>query len=138
MLKSVFVSLLFVTSYYSNAQDSTANLKLLRPNQLFLGRSGFIQNNQIFSMCELSDRLINNPEAYKEFTKHKSINKVSTVPLYFWFAGVVGGLATLNSKDNLSGKLFAASFIPLFINIHFSQKASKHYDKALSIYNSQY
>ena len=120
------------------AQEVSGTLKLLKPNQIFVGKQGFTQNNHIYQFCELGDRLINNPAAFKEFNYYKSLKKSSQIPIIFWFAGIVGGLATLNNNNNLSGKLFAASFVPIFISIHIDGKANKHLNKALSIYNNQF
>ncbi len=138
MLKAVLLIVIMNIAIGAIAQDASGTLKLLKPNQIFVGKQGFTQNSQIHPFCDLSDRLINNPAAFKEFNCYKSCKKYSQIPMIFWFAGIVGGLATLNNNNNLSGKLFAASFVPIFISIHLDGKANKHLNKALSIYNSQF
>ena len=77
------------------------------------------------------------PAAYREYNKYKTNQGLFTAGSLLWFAGSIAGFATLNNSNNVSGKLFAASFIPIFAFIHFENRSKKHLNKAISIYNSQ-
>ena len=130
--------MLICSSYCLFAQDSTAIIHgRLKPNRIYMG-VGAICNDSILTTCDIKDRLINNPAAYREYNKYISIKKTSGIFGVLFFAGLVGGIATINSNNNLSGKCFLASFVPLFVGIHISNRAQKHYRKAISIYNSQF
>ena len=137
MLKTILLSILACISIGLYAQDSTTN-NTLKSNQIFLGGNGFVSNNHVYSMCDLENRLITNPSAYKEYGKYRLENKLSKIPSLLWLAGAIGGLATLNSNNNLSGKLFLASFVPLFVGVHIDNRSGKHLRNAVAIYNGQY
>lgn len=138
VLKSILLLLMMNILSSVFAQEASVTLKVLKPNQIFVGKQGFTQNNKIYPFSDLDERLINNPSAYQEYNKYKSLKKSSQIPMIFWLAGIVGGFASLNNNNNLSGKLLAVSFVPIFISIHLDGKANKHLNKALSIYNSQF
>jgi len=137
MLKTLFLSILVCSAVGLYAQDSTGG-NSLKPNQLFLGGGSFVCNEHIFPMNELGNKLLHNPEAYKEFNKYKSGQNVFNTSMFIWFIGSIAGLATLNSNNNISGKIFTASFVPLFIGVNFSNHSAKHLGKAIKIYNSQF
>lgn len=136
MLKSLLLSILICSALGLYAQDSTGG-NTLKPNVIYVG-GGFVCNNHIFPMNELGNKLLHNPEAYKEFNKYKSGQKVFNATMFMWFIGSIAGLATLNSNNNLSGKIFTASFVPLFIGINFNNHSSKHLENAIKRYNSQF
>jgi len=138
MKKLSLLLLLICFSYCLHAQDSTAIIHgRLKPNRIYMG-VGAICNDSILTTCDLKDRLINNPAAYKEYNKYTSVKKTSGIFGALFFAGLVGGVATLNSKNNVSGKFFLASFVPLFLGVHINNHSQKHLKKAIDIYNSQY
>lgn len=138
MLKSILFSILVSSVLNLYAQDSTAIIHgRLKPNRIYMG-VGAICNDSILNMCDIKDRLINNPAAYKEYNKYTSIKNTSGIFGVLFLAGVIGGITTINSNNNLSGKFFLASFAPLYLSIHIGSRAQKHFSKAISIYNSQF
>ena len=137
MLKTLFLSILVCSALGLYAQDRVTNLHTIKPNHIYIG-GGYICNDSIYTICDVKDRLINNPAAYKEYSRYTSIKSSSTVFGVLWFAGIVGGLATLHSSNNLSGKILLASFIPMYVSIRIDGRAQKHFSKAISIYNSQF
>ncbi len=137
MLKTLFLSILVCSALSLYAQDRVTNLRRIKPNQIYTG-GGYICNDSIYTICDVENRLINSPAAYKEYNRYTSIKSSSTVFGVLWFAGFVGGIATLNSSNNLSGKLLLASFIPMYVSIRINGRAQKHFSKAINIYNSQF
>ena len=137
MLKSILLSILVCFALGLYAQDSTRTLHTIKPNHIYIG-GGYICNDSIYTICDVKNKLINNPAAYKEYNRYTSIKASSNLFGVLWFAGFVGGIVTLNSSNNLSGKLFLASFVPLYVSIHISSRAQKHFSNAINICNSQY
>ncbi len=137
MLKTLFLSILVCSALSLYAQDRVTNLRRIKPNQIYTG-GGYICNDSIYTICDVENRLINSPAAYKEYNRYKSINASSNLFGVLFFAGLVGGIATLNSSNNLSGKFFLASIVPIYVSIKIGNRAQKHFSKAISIYNSQF
>ena len=140
MKKLSLLLLLICSSYCLNAQDSTAIIHgRLKPNRIYMG-VGAVCNDSILNMCDIKNRLINSPAAYKEYDKYTSIKNTSGIFGVLFLAGVIGGIATINNNNNnnLSGKIFLASFVPLYLSVNIGSRAQKHFSKAISIYNSQF
>ena len=139
MRKIIILLMIVCTTSSLLAQDTTKNDGLLRPNQIYIGTNGtYLRNNQKLPTCDIGSVLTTNADAYKEYSKYKSLNHGSTIGGLAVLAGCIAGICTLNSSNNLSGKILLASFIPIFIGIHFSNKAGHHFTNAINVYNKQY
>ena len=131
------MSLFICAALGSYAQNNVTNHRMIKPNQIYAG-GGYICNDSIYTLCDIQDKLINNPAAYKEYNKYASVKSSSTIFGVLCIAGLVGGITTLNSNNNLSGKLLLASIIPMYISIKISNRGQKHLTNAIAIYNIQY
>ena len=133
--------LLLITCFTTivKAQDTTNNKGFLKPNQIYMGNNGtYLRNNQKLPVCDLGSLLVQNSDAFKEYTKYKSSNKVSNFWMPVYILLTASAIVTINSEHNLSGKLFLSSFIPMIWGIHSGKKATRHFNKAIEIYNNQY
>ena len=121
----------------SAQQDTLVDKMLVKHNQVVLCNKGFICNNRIYPFVELQNKLLANPEAFKEYQKAESGNFFRTFPGFAIIAGVIGGVATLNSDNNLSGKIVLGSILAALLTIPFEHR-NKHLNKAIEIYNKQF
>ena len=121
----------------SAQQDTLVDKMLVRHNQVVLCNKGFICNNRIYPFVELQNKLLANPEAFKEYQKYQSNKFFDAFPGYLILAGLIGGVATLNSDNNLSGKIILGSISAAILTIPFNHR-EKHLTKALEIYNKQF
>ena len=121
----------------SAQQDTLVDKMLVRHNQVVLCNKGFICNNRIYPFIELQNKLLANPEAFKEYQKFQSSKFFDVFPGCLILAGLIGGVATLNSDNNLSGKIILGSISAAMLTIPFHHR-DKHLAKALEIYNKQF
>ncbi len=110
MKRVLLVACFFCSLIYLSAQQDTLVDKMfVRHNQVVLCNKGFIRNNRIYPFVELQNKLLANLEAYKEYQKYQSGKFFDAFPGYLILAGIIGGVATLNSDNNLSGKIVLGS-----------------------------
>ena len=135
----LFTCILFlVQKVHAQSQpDTSVDKRLIKHNLIALCSGGFICNNRIFPFVELQNKLLSNPDAFKEYKKYDSKKFISYMPNYLILGGLIGGIATLNSKNNLSGKIILGSLIPTIVLAPFDHR-NKHLKNALDIYNKQY
>jgi len=140
MIRIILVACILFSVQHVCAQsqpDTAVDKRLIKHNQIALCNGGFICNNRTYPFVELQNKFVTNPEAYKEYKKYNSKKIISNMPGYVILGGLIGGIATLNSNKNLSGKIILGSLIPAFIIAPFDHR-SKHLKNALEIYNKQY
>lgn len=137
-MKKLTLILCCLISFFSLfAQDTAIDKQLIKHNQVQLCAGGFICNNRVYPFCELQNKFVSTPEALKEYKKYKSDSKWSNVQGYFVLAGIIGGIATLNSNNNISGKIMLSSLIPIFLISPFIHP-TRHLNNAVTTYNKQF
>ena len=135
----LFACILFTVlrAHAQSQPDTAVDKRLIKHNQIVLCSGGFICNDRISPFVELKNKLVLNPEAFNEYQKSQSNSFLKALPGYIVLGGLVGGIATLNSNNNLSGKIILGSLIPLFIFSPFNHR-NMHLKKALEIYNKKF
>ena len=138
MKQIVFIALFNFVAFCTFAQDTAVNKQLIKPNQVYVCGGSFICNSRIYPFVELKNKFVTNPEAFKEYTKYESGAGWNNAMQVLFVTGFIGGIATLNSDKNLSGKIFLGSFISAFIGTHIQNVRHKHLNKAIAAYNKQF
>jgi len=133
----LITSLLFKMVSVFAQEDTLVDKMLIKHNQIVLCGSSFICNNRIYPFIELQNKLISNPDAFKEYKKYESDKFSDTFSGFMLFTGIIGGIATLNSKNNVSGKIMLGSLAAALLTIPFNHR-SKHLNKAVELYNKQF
>ncbi|MFP5041742.1 hypothetical protein [Parasediminibacterium sp. JCM 36343] len=138
MMKYTLSFLLLFFAVVAFSQETTTDSSaIIKPNQIYTGCiSCFLLNNHIYSRSKLDSFLVANPIAHKEYSRYKTANRISSTFGVLFFAGLVGGLVTINNSNNISGKIYSASLIPLIVAGHFGGRAGKHFSKAINYYNN--
>ena len=70
MIKIILVTFsLFSFICLSAQSDTSIDRRMIKHNQIFLINNGFICNNRMFPRVELQNKLLSNPDAFKEYKK---------------------------------------------------------------------